>query len=189
MSTFYAKETLPKGYSLHEKIDLAKNRRQFWIVNGLSVLLAILCAAPAVFLNNAGLKSLENSWRLLAAAAGCLVYIVAHEAVHGVLMWLISRKKPRFGLTLTYAYAGSDMYFAKGGYLLIALAPLVCLGLLLGALALALPAEWFWPVWIIQIMNVSGSAGDVYVFGKMLCKSDQVLVQDTGTAMSVYLPG
>ncbi len=184
MNTFFAKEKLPEGYRLRERIDLMKNRRQFWTVNGLAILLAALCIVPAAIL-----RPIRFDWRLLIAAVGVCGYIVAHEAVHGVLMWLISRSKPNFGLTLAYAYAGSQMYFAKGGYLLIAIAPLLFFGVLLSVLALALPSEWFWPVWIIQIMNVSGSAGDVYVFCKMLRKPRQVLVQDTGTAMSVYLPG
>ena len=124
----------------------------------------------------------------LVLGVGTVAYIVGHEAVHGVFMWLYSRKKPHFGLSFTYAYAGSDMYFAKKPYLVIAIAPLVFWTVALAVLQLLLPAEWFWVVWVIQITNISGAAGDLFVFALMLKKPETVLVQDSGTAMTVYLP-
>ena len=102
-------------------------------------------------------------------------------------MWYYSRKKPHFGLSFTYAYAGSDIYFAKKPYLVIALAPLVIWGVLLAVINLLIPASWFWVVWFIQLNNVCGAAGDLFVFFHMLKKPHTVLVQDTGTAMTVYL--
>lgn len=180
-----ASRALPAGYGLAEQIDLVKNKRQFWLVNGLSVVLLVLLAVLGLCL-----RPLDwNSWSLstsLIALAGIFLYIVGHEAVHGMVMWLFSHEKPHFGFSLKYAYAGSDAYFSKGPYLLISLAPVVLWGLLLAALTALLPDTWFWPLWIIQIANISGSAGDFYVFFKILVKPDSVLVQDTGTAMTVY---
>ena len=75
--------------------------------------------------------------KLAALAAGMIAYIVGHEAVHGVCMWMISRVKPSFGITLMYAYAGSKVYFAKRAYVLIALMPVAVWTALLGGLCLA----------------------------------------------------
>ena len=180
-----ASRALPAGYGLTERIDLLKNKRQLWLVNGLSLVLLALVAVLGLCLHSWDWSSWTLSTSLLALAGVCL-YIVGHEAVHGAVMWLFSHEKPRFGFSLMYAYAGSAAYFSKGPYLLISLAPAVLWGLLLAALTALLPDPWFWPLWIIQITNISGSAGDFYVFFKMLAKPNSVLVQDTGTAMTVY---
>lgn len=185
MSAPRALDELPAGYSLVEKIDLVRNKRQLWMVNGLSLALLVLTAALGLWLHPWDWDGWTISTCLLTLG-GILLYIVGHEAVHGLFMWLFSHRRPRFGFSLMYAYAGSDLYFAKGPYLLISLAPVVLWGLLLAALAALLPDVWFWPLWLIQVTNLSGAAGDFYVFFKMLFKSDSVLVQDTGTAMTVY---
>ena len=194
MNGFHAKEKLPPGYRLAERIDLVKNRRQMLLVNGLAILLAVLMVLLGILIQPQGAaaifdeEALHFALKCGVAAAASLVYIVGHEAVHGVFMWRISRKKPRFGFSFTYAYAGSDAFFAKSAYLVIALAPVVVWSVLLCLLCALLPAEWFWVVWLIQISNISGAAGDFYVFCRILKKPDAVLVQDTGTAMTVYLP-
>lgn len=45
---------------------------------------------------------------------------------------------------------------------------------------------WFWTVYLIQVMNLSGATGDYYVATKMLRLSKDILVQDTGIHMTVY---
>lgn len=160
-----ASRALPAGYGLTERIDLLKNKRQLWLVNGLSLVLLVLTAVLGLCLRPWDWSGWSLSTSLLALAGICL-YIVGHEAVHGAAMFLLSHEKPRFGFSLMYAYAGSDAYFSKGPYLIISLAPAVLWGLLLAVLTVLLPDPWFWPLWIIQITNISGSAGDFYVFSK-----------------------
>ena len=67
-----------------------------------------------------------------------------------------------------------------------ALAPLVVWTLVFAVLAFLVPRDWFWVVWFWQIMNVSGAAGDVYVTLKLLRRPQDILVKDTGVAMTVY---
>lgn len=194
MNTFTAKETLPEGYIEAEKIDLVKNRKQMLLVNGLAILLTVLLIAVGMFIQPVDqLFDLEHhpfktALKCLVIAVGIFAYIAGHEAVHGVFMWHYSRIKPNFGFSFTYAYAGSECYFAKNAYLAIALAPVTIWAVLLGVLNALVPADWFWVVWAIQLMNISGAAGDFYVFFRMLRAPETVLVQDTGTAMTVYLP-
>ena len=196
MNTAFAKEKLPSGYRLAVRIDLIKNRRQLLLVNGLAAALMLLMIVLGIVIQpeNAldAFRLKDDPWgfalRSLAVLAGTLVYIAGHEAVHGVCMWLYSSKKPSFGFTLAYAYAGSRMYFVKSAYMVIALAPVVVWMILLELLTLSLPAVWFWPVWFVQITNISGAAGDFYVFARMIRQPASVLVQDTGTAMTLWLP-
>ncbi len=188
----YAREELPEEYVLFECIDLAKNKQQMLFVTVLSLVLLvavflagfILRPGFAVFSENGELVALA----LFVALLGYALYIVLHEAVHGLLMWYFSKKKPHFGISLQYAYAGSNAYFRKVPYLLIALSPLVVWGAVFLALALMMPGIWFWVIWFLQAGNVSGAAGDLYVFAKICSMRLDILVQDDGVRMRIYAP-
>ncbi|MBE5801304.1 MAG: DUF3267 domain-containing protein [Clostridiales bacterium] len=185
----FADLELSAGYVLDETINLTKDKKQATIVSilGLSLVLVMVvigCViAPLPFFQS------MNLFKLAVALVGYVAYIVLHEAVHGVFMWLFSRKKPHFGLSWQYAYAGSYAYFAKAAYLIIGLAPLAVWGMVLLLLAYAVPAEWFWAIWLIQVMNVGGSGGDLFVVAKIIRKPANIRVQDDGTKMKVYVPG
>ena len=68
----------------------------------------------------------------------------------------------------------------------IALAPIVLWGIVLAALNMLVPVEWFWVVYIIQIGNISGGTGDLYVTWKFSKMPDDILVHDSGIEMEVY---
>ena len=123
-------------------------------------------------------------WGLLSAAL--MLYIVLHEVVHGIFIYLLGKQKPHFGIRLPYAYAGSDIYFDKKSYLIIALAPVVFFGVSLLALNIFLPRSWFWFIYILQIMNLSGSAGDAYIAYMVNGMPNDLLVRDHGTEMAFY---
>ena len=197
MNSLSAKETLPEGYIEAEKIDLVRNKKQMLLVNALAIVLALgmlgfgMLIAPE---GHAAFFDLKNHasaavFKGLALCLGSIVYLIGHEAVHGVFMWHYSHRKPHFGLSFAYAYAGSDAYFAKGAYLVIALAPVTLWTLLLVLIQLLLPPDWFWVVWLIQISNISGAAGDLFVSLHLRKAPSTVLVQDDGTSMKVFLPG
>jgi hypothetical protein len=103
-------------------------------------------------------------------------------------MRAFSGVRPHYGFTGLYAYAGSDVYFSKRHYLRIALAPLVIWGILLAVLNALVPAGWFWVVYLIQIINISGAAGDLYVCVRFSKLPADILIQDTGVEMRVFLP-
>lgn len=191
MNAFDANAALPSGYRLAERMDLIRNRRLLRSIAGLSCGLMVLsillglCFQPAPILLLAGGLG-PAAVRLAALCLSIACYIIAHEAVHGALMWSFSHCRPSFRFSLLYACAGSTCYFARNAYLCIALAPAVCWGVVLAILASFVPDEWFWVVWGVQITNISGSAGDLYVFFRMLQKPRSVLVHDTGTVITLY---
>ena len=131
----------------------------------------------------------SSRWWLALALAGALVaYIPLHELTHGLFMHALSGVRPKYGLKLPYAYAGSDVFFDRPSHNVIALAPVVLWGVALQALIAALPEEWFWLLWAVQISNVSGSAGDFYCVIRLLRMPHGTLIRDTGTRMTVYRP-
>lgn len=185
----YAK--LPQGYAPYASIDLVHNKKQFWIVNGLSVVLCVIMwVLPALWgyslLDFNGEESLSAYFlRVGIAIAGLLAYIALHELTHGVVMKACGASV-RYGYKVVYAYAGSDAYFTRSAYIVIALAPVVVWGIVFAVLAACLPREWFPVVWLWQLVNISSAAGDFYCTCRILRAPRDTLVQDTGTAMTFY---
>ena len=124
--------------------------------------------------------------KLGVIVVGMIVYIVLHELVHGIVMKYYSKIKPTYGFTGMYAYAGSSAYFCKKHYIIIALAPIVLWGVGLLILNLLVPTGWFWVVYLIQMMNISGAAGDLYVSVSFSKLPEDILINDTGVSMTIY---
>ena len=182
---------LPEGYRPLRQIDLQADRRAFWIVNGLALaILVALAAAGALMVPLETVFSANGVGGFVAKAVvmivGSIAYIVGHEWVHGIFMKYFSDAKVSYGFTGLYAYAGSSAYFCKRHYRIIALAPVVLWGVLLAALNLLLPQEWFWPIYFIQMTNLSGAAGDLYVSLVLKKYPPEILIQDSGIAMTIY---
>ena len=117
---------------------------------------------------------------------GLVFYMILHELVHGVFMQAFSGERPRYGFTGMYAYAGSAALFSRRQYLFIAFAPVVLLGGLLAVLTAAFYETAFWYIYIIQIINISGAAGDLYVSWRISRIPGRLLVRDTGVVMTVF---
>lgn len=95
----------------------------------------------------------------------------------------------RFGFTGMYAYAGSEEdYFDRHAYLRVALAPVLLWGILFLILCFLVPSDWLGVAYFLQMINVGGAAGDLYVsvlFGR--CRQP-IWIRDTGVEMFVYAP-
>ena len=101
-------------------------------------------------------------------------------------MKICGTDKVKYGFTGIYAFAGSDDYYTKKSYIFIALAPVVVWGVILAVINAFVSETWFWIVYIIQISNISGAAGDLYVTVKFLKFPDDILVHDNGVSMEVF---
>jgi hypothetical protein len=104
-------------------------------------------------------------------------------------MKLCGTKKVKYGFTGLYAFAGSDDYYYKKPYIAIALAPIVVWGVILGIVNALVPVEWFWVVYFIQLINLSGAAGDLYVTCRFAGLPKDILIRDYGVSMTVYARG
>lgn len=183
---------MPEGYAFHGQIDLNKAEqrivRLIHLVLGLvPTVLGILLAPPFTQTFNVD-NLMLLAIKTLTVSIGAILYIIGHEAVHGIVMWQLSHVKPTFGFSIRNgnAFAGSTAYFAKTPYLIVALVPLLFWGVVLGALCVLVPRDWFWIVYLIQILNLSGAAGDLYVSIRILKMPSDVLVQDSGMEMKLY---
>lgn len=190
----WAAEYLPAHYDLYERIDLARDKKAFRAICLWSIIAMIVMIVYGI-LNHSFIASFDmETWRVLfcvcAMAVGLLVYIVLHEAVHGIFIRLFTGTNPSFGFDLSkgMAYAGSTWLFRKWPYIIIALAPVLVWGVILGMWLLDIPDKYYWYLYAIQIFNITGAAGDFYVTCRVLSMPKDILAKDDGTAMEFYRP-
>lgn len=188
-------ESLPAGYRQIYTIDLQKSLKMMLLVNVIAILIAVLMAVPMHFVvpistlfdMTGGIEAYTTRFVVLI---GLLVlYMVLHELVHGIAMKICGTKKVKYGFTGMYAYACSDDYYTKKPYLFIALAPVVLWGVVLAVINPLVPTAWFWVIYMIQITNLSGAAGDFLVTVKFFRMPGDILVKDHGVGMVVYSRG
>ena len=184
---------LPEGYREIYSVDLQKNKKMALWINLIGVVIMIAMIIPAaIAVPLSTLFSMEEGFlaymmRFVALIVGSILYIILHELTHAAVMRIYGAKKVRFGFTGLYAFAGSERdYFDKFSYIQIALAPLLVWGLILAVLNLLVPTAWFWIIYFIQISNVSGAAGDLFVSARFCKMPPDILVRDTGVSMTVY---
>ena len=186
-----AVENLPEGYGEIYAIDLQKDKRMALLVNLLAAVIAVFLAVPMHFaVPIFSLFSMEHGMQNYMLRFGALLvlmilYMVLHEIVHGIAMKICGTKKVKYGFTGMYAFAGSKDYYDKKSYIFIALAPVVFWGIVLAAINPFVPVEWFWVVYLIQIFNLSGAAGDLFVTIRFSCLPSDILIRDYGVGMTV----
>lgn len=186
---------LPDGYREIYKLDLQKDKKTAIVVNLLAVVISIIMLIAGHFIVPVtkildDIISPDNITsflgRIIVLIAGLVIYLILHELVHSICMKFFGAKKVKYGFTGLYAFTGCDDYFSKTPYIIIALAPIVVWGIVLLVLNLLVDSSWFWVVYLIQIMNISGAAGDLYVTCKFAKMPEDILVHDSGVAMEVY---
>lgn len=183
---------LPSNYKEIFSVDLKKNKKIAVLINGAAAAVAlIMIFVMRVFVPIETLRDLqlgENAslMRIVVFAVAVVGYIVLHELTHGVVMKIVGTKKVKYRFNGLYATAGSNDYYDKSSYILIALAPIVIWGIILAIVNFIVPTEWFWIVYIVQVMNIGGAAGDMYVTIRFSRLPKDILVKDVGSSMTVY---
>lgn len=188
-----ARQNLPYGYQQIYSLDLQNDKKQMWGVNLAALAVALTMALIMnyfypfrQFLLGDILSLSIYIIRFVVLIIASIAYIILHELVHGIAMKRYGCQKVEYGFTGLYAYAGSDDYFDKKSYIVIALAPVVFWGIVLLIINLIVPKDWVWVVYIIQMSNISGAAGDIYVTAKFSKMPDDILIKDKGVSMAVF---
>lgn len=187
---------LPASYEKVEEIKLQGNKRLAVGINAAGSLLMVILLLIGHFLLvpvwtafefEIGTTMMQAMMRPIAMIVGSIAYIVLHELTHGAAMKYFGARSVRFGFTGLYAYAGSERdWFDKTSYLVVTLAPLVLWGVFFTAMLIFVPRTWFWVVYLWQIMNITGSVGDVYVAWRTGRMPADMLARDTGVEMALY---
>ena len=183
---------LPEDYGEIYSLNLQKDKRAAIIVNLLALAIAAVMAVsmnffvPVTSFFDMSGGIVRYFLRLAALIVLMALYMVLHELVHGIAMKLCGTKRVKYGFTGLYAFAGSEDYYDKKSYIFIALAPIVLWGTVLAAVNFFVPTEWFWIVYMIQLINISGAAGDLFAAVKFSRMPKNILIQDSGVSMRVF---
>lgn len=186
---------LPEDYGEIYSLNLQKDKRAAIIVNLLALAIAAVMAVsmnffvPVTSFFDLSGGIVRYFLRLAALIVLMVLYMVLHELVHGIAMKLCGTKRVKYGFTGLYAFAGSEDYYDKKSYIFIALAPIVLWGTVLAAVNFFVPTEWFWIVYMIQLINISGAAGDLFAAVKFSRMPKNILIQDSGVSMRVFYIG
>ncbi len=186
---------LPEDYGEIYSLNLQKDKRAAIIVNLLALAIAAVMAVsmnffvPVTSFFDMSGGIVRYFLRLAALIVLMVLYMVLHELVHGIAMKLCGTKRVKYGFTGLYAFAGSEDYYDKKSYIFIALAPIVLWGTVLAAVNFFVPTEWFWIVYMIQLINISGAAGDLFAAVKFSRMPKNILIQDSGVSMRVFYIG
>lgn len=185
-------EKLPSDYREIYSVNLQKDKKTAIIINGLALIIGATMIIlmnffiPVSYLFNMEKGLVNYLLKFLVLMVSIVAYMCLHELVHGITMKLLGTKKVKYGFTGLYAFAGSDNYYDKKSYITIAVAPIVVFLFVFAAINLMVPQEWFWVVYLLQVTNISGAAGDLFVTAKFARMPKDILVKDSGVGMTVY---
>ena len=189
---------LPGSHFKTWELDLAKNQKAAIVLNiaafPLFVLFGWIFVKVASFIR----PEIVIKLYLTPVTAHPIVYFLIffivvvgimfiHELIHGAFFWMFTRSKPIFGLKLLFAYAGApEWYIPRNQYAVIGLAPIILITLA-GFLVILLVPLTVGQLALFGItMNASGAVGDLYVSGKVMCQSRDVLIRDTGLGFTMF---
>lgn len=179
------------GYKECTKIDLVKNKKEALLVNIYGIIIVVVMAVfiPLLIMGGIIEFNLETTFPLffIVLLISLILYIPLHEIVHGIVLKKYTDEKLSFGWKLVYAYCGSkEAVVDRKEYYAVALAPLLVFSVVFISLMVLNPSlslVWY----VMEIMNVSGSVGDIYVSIKLRKeKSRDILITDSGTDMSFW---
>ena len=179
------------GYKECTKIDLVKNKKEALLVNIYGIIIMVVMAVfiPLLIMGGIIEFNLETTFPIffIVLLISLILYIPLHEIVHDIVLKNYTDEKLSFGWKLVYAYCGSkEAVVDRKEYYAVALAPLLVFSVVFISLMFLNPSlslVWY----VMEIMNVSGSVGDIYVSIKLRKeKSRDILITDSGTDMSFW---
>ena len=188
---------LPDGYKRTENIDIQNNRKTALFVNVFGLQLFVVFLVPLFFITSVPSlikrmvsdASVDDFIATVILCGGIAVYIVLHEITHGIFMKIFGKAKVKLGFSGFYAYAGSMAYFNKRSYIITALAPMVIWGIIFAAFSVhtyLYYSVYFHVFYILGVINIAVSAGDMYMAVRIGRMDKNVLIRDNGTSMIVY---
>ena len=185
---------LPAGYDLYDTLDMAADRnvlkRIAWcslIITAVMIVCGLFAVPPSALFAMGWLRVIMA---VFLALVGIVVYAFAHEWVHGVFIRIFTGEPAKLGFLAGsgMAYAKSSWFFSRPAYITVALAPVIVWGVVLAVLMSDVPGGYFWCLYAIQIFNISGAVGDLYVTWLVMRMPGGVLIYDEGAAMKFFAP-
>ena len=123
---------------------------------------------------------------ILWIAVSCILYMILHEGLHLLFMWIFSARKPRVSFVFPAVSVSCDGLFTRKQFIAIAAAPVLILGIILTLLLLFLPEGYSFLISVILTLNAAASGGDFLQIFHALRYPQDALFQDRGDETAVY---
>ena len=183
---------MPKDYKRITTLSLQKDKKASTLVNIISIIIGIVMLIPMHIINpitsvinlSEGMEGIMTE--IIALVIAMTVYIILHEAIHALFMKILGCEKIKFMFTGLYTFAATDELIPMNSFTLIALAPVIILGIILLVCCIIIPLPVLWLIYIILVVNVSGVVGDVYNIIKLSKLPKDILIHDNGLSMNIY---
>lgn len=179
----YAQINKPKKLKDKKKIDIAENKKTKLCIYGaaaavsiLMVVIGLLIEPISTLFETTGVMMLVLRFVIVIALLAACLYL--HEYIHVITIKKLSGETCKIDFRKLYACVLTDSYFSKRGYLIVCFAPVAIIGILLLLLMIILPSKCFWILYIAEILNIAGAAGDVYTAIILLKEKSGLWIKD-----------
>ena len=143
----------------------------------------VLIGIVFIILNNSvENNTIKSQWFLL----GCILYIILHEITHLIFMKIFSKEKINISIKFPTISVGSNAKYSKKQFSIIALAPVIILGIILILLILFSSKDYTFLWSIFLTLNFAGSGGDFLQFLKISKYPTNTYFQDTSNETIVF---
>jgi len=182
--------TLPEGYREIKSVNIQKDKKTaiglnavVFIIGGLMILLGLLLVPFDPEILSDRVLFFIKAFCLLF---GMVLYMFWHEWIHGFFIKRYSGKKAKYSISALFISSGSEAFFNKHQYIMITVMPVIFLGIIFLLFNIFIPKEHFWFLYPLQIINIMGAADDCYKIFWACRFPDDLLIQDSGIAMTFY---
>ncbi|WP_067856904.1 DUF3267 domain-containing protein [Nocardia shimofusensis] len=179
---------LPADYRIHRTVDLGRDRKFSFAVQGIFAVVAGVAIAAVPLLD----LPLTSSWSSVVTVAvtllACLVYLAVHEVTHGVVLQLLTRVRPTYAVRFPFVTTGNHAYLTRRDTVLVASAPSILWGLALLAAVFTLPTDYRLTAYVLTALNFAGSAGDYVEVFLIARQPPTALVRDDGDKVRIFVP-
>lgn len=168
-----------------EKIGIINYRKSKYanlFIIGSFILFALIGIVFVVLSGLISHNTLKGQWFLL----GCFCYIILHESIHLIFMKFFSKGKIHISIKFPTISVGSNGKFNKAQFMIVALAPVIILGVILILLMLFSPKEYTFFLTILLILNFAGSGGDYLQVFEMHKYPNDTFFQDSSDETIIY---
>ena len=143
----------------------------------------VLIGIVFIILNNSvENNTIKSQWFLL----GCILHIILHEITHLIFMKIFSKEKINISIKFPTISVGSNAKYSKKQFSIIALAPVIILGIILTLLILFSSKDYTFLWSILLTLNFAGSGGDFLQFLKISKYPTNTYFQDTSNETIVF---
>lgn len=187
----YCYKEKPEKLKTEHVIDPEGDKKlRLYLSLGAVGLAAVLVGIGCIFVPIAKLYDVGGVGRFILRAVlivfMAVAYYCVHELVHSYVLKRLTGITAKIVFEKYHAHCVSDTVFTLKGYLIYCFAPVVIIGVVLLILNIVLSDKFFWQVYIIQIINIAGAAGELYAAYRLIKERKELAVQDDGVKLAYW---